>query len=334
MALAPDAGSGHVRGVNRRNLLIRAGTLVAVVGGAWWAREHLLWPDPKLAFADGKASAWMPYARRANVPTIRARIAGRDVVALVDTGAQYSVIDRRLVAALPANDRKMFEMPLVAYGVGGGTQMGRGTTLEIELAGLAISGLRAAILDLGPLATAEGLDAPLIIGRDVLGQAVLAIDPGRKHVRLIERTAFVPPPDLATTAVRRDGSALVAEISVEGAVLEAVIDTGASSMLALDMASARAAGLMDGRPSVTGSSLVLGGAMDAEVVTARTVTFAEQLYERVRVGVFDQSSLPTFPAALIGMEAFAGRRVAFDIGEGALYVSRRLDLTIGGPAEG
>lgn len=315
--------------MNRRNLLIRFGTLAAALGGAWWARDHLLWPAPTLTFTDGHASAWMPYARRAATPTVQVRIGGRDVVALIDTGAQYSVIDRALVAELPEAQRSLFDMPLVAYGVGGGAQMGRGTTLGFELPGLTISGLRSAILDLGPLASDQGLAAPLIIGRDVLGEAVLALDPARRFVRLITPEAFVKPGDLMATPVRRESGALVAEVTVEGAVIDALVDTGASSLLALDTASARSVGLLDGRPRDVGSSLVLGGAIQAEIVTARTVTFADQLYHRVRVGVFEQPSLPNFPGALVGMEAFADRRAAIDLGRGLLHLSRPLDLTIG-----
>ena len=69
--------------------------------------------------------------------------------------------------------------------------------------------------------------------------------------------------------------------------------------------------------------------MQAAVVEAQTVTFADQLYRRVQVGVFDQPPLPNFPGALVGMEAFADRRAAFDLGAGTLHVSRLLDLTVG-----
>lgn len=315
--------------MNRRNLLLRAAGLTVVVGGAWWARETLFWPAPELAFAEGGATPWLPYARRANVPTVRMRVEGREVIALIDTGAQYSVIDRRLVAALPPQRRSLFDMPLIAYGVGGGSQMGRGTTVEATLPGLAIGKLRAAILDLGPLASEEGLNTPLILGRDVLEHLVLALDPARRHVRLIARDAFVRPPDLAPAEVRRSGGGLVAEVTVEGVAVNAVVDTGASSLLALDKATARAAGLLDGRPQESGTSLVLGGAMRAAVLEARTVTFADHLYRRVRVGVFDQPPLPNFPGALVGMEAFSGRRVALDLGAGTLHLSQPLDLTVG-----
>ncbi|HZW15441.1 MAG TPA: pepsin/retropepsin-like aspartic protease family protein [Brevundimonas sp.] len=315
--------------MNRRNFLIRAAGLAAVVGGAWWARETLLWPDPNLAFADDGATPWLPYARRANVPTVAVRVAGREVIALIDTGAQYSVIDRGLVEALPPQQRSVFEMPLVAYGVGGGTQMGRGTTVDVAVPGLAIRKLRAAILDLGPLASDGGLNTPLILGRDILEHLVLALDPPRRHVRLIAREAFVRPPDLAPVVVRRTGGGMIAGVTVEGATVDAVVDTGASSLLALDTATARSVGLLDGRPQEIGTSLVLGGAMRAAVVEARTVTFANHLYQRVQVGVFDQPPLPNFPGALVGMEAFAGRRAAFDLGAGTLHVSQPLDLTVG-----
>lgn len=315
--------------MNRRSLLTRTAGLASVLGGAWWAREHLLWPDPALAFASGGATPWMPYARPGVAPTVAVRLGGRQVAALIDTGAQYSVIDRALHAELPDAGRSLFDMPLVAYGVGGGAQVGRGTTLDIELAGLKVSGLRAAILDLGPLASGRGLRTPLILGQDVLGEAVLALDPARRHTRLVSREAFSRPPDLGEVPVRRAGRALTADVTVEGSLVEAVVDTGASSLLGLSRETATAAGLLDGRPQTSGVNLVLGGAARTAIVEARTVTFADHLYRRVPVGVFDQPPLPNFPGGLVGMEAFAGRRVALDLGAGTLHVSRPLDLTVG-----
>lgn len=314
--------------MNRRSLLIRAASLAAVAGGAWWAREHLVWPAPELEFGPHGATAWMRYGRRSSAPTVPVTLAGRTVLALIDSGAQYSVIHRGLFARLPSAGRSLFDMPLVAYGVGGGAQMGRGTTLELGLPGLTVRGLRAAILDLGPLAAEDGLRTPLIIGQDVLGEAVLALDPARRHVRLVDRAAFVAPPDLAPAPVRRSGTALFAEVTVEGTELEAVVDTGASALLGLSREAAAGAGLLDGRPTATGVSLVLGGALESVSVEARTVTFADHLYREVEVGVFDQPPLPNFPGGLVGMAAFADRRAALDLGRGELLISRPLDLTV------
>ena len=315
--------------MNRRRLMIRAAGLAAAAGGTWWAREALLWPKPTLTFSDRGATPWLAYARDALVPTVQVRIGGRSVVALIDSGAQYSVIDRALFLRSRFAGRSLFDMPMVAYGVGGGAQVGRGTSLAVDLPGLAIQGLRAAILDLGPLASDEGLRTPLILGQDVLGEAVLALDPRRRQARLVRRDAFEAPPDLAPATVRRQGGALITEVTVEGSIVEAVIDTGASALLGLSRDAAEGAGLLDGRPQRSGVSLVLGAALRSATIQARTVTFADHLYRRVAVGVFDQPPLPVLPDGLVGMEAFAGRRLAMDLGAGALFVSRPLDLTVG-----
>src|SRR5690606_8159610 len=104
-------------------------------------------------------TGWMPYAARAATPTVRVRVAGREVAALVDSGAQYSVIDRALVASLTqaGADLPAFEIPMVAFGVGGQPQVGRGVTLDVGIGPLSLNRLRAAVLDLGPLASPEGL---------------------------------------------------------------------------------------------------------------------------------------------------------------------------------
>ncbi len=316
--------------MNRRTLLFRTAGLLAIGGGAWWARDHLLWPEPELAFGFHGATPWLPYARqRAATPTVEVTLGERTFLALIDTGAQYSVIDRALFDSLPEGRRSIFDMPLVAYGVGGGAQVGRGTTLNIALPGLTITGLRAAILNLGPLASENGLRTPLILGQDVLGQAILALDPERRHVRMVRRDVFQLPADMTSSPVRKSGTALVAEVTVEGTPIDAVVDTGASSLLGLSREAATAVGLLDGRPAEEGSSLVLGGQLRSSIIQARTVTFADHLYREVPVGVFDQPPLPNFPGGLVGMGAFEDRRVALDLGQGLMHVSRPMDLTVG-----
>ncbi len=330
VTLAQEAGKRHLhRSMDRRRLLIRAAGLAAVAGGAWWARETVLWPKPALTFDETGATPWLAYARNALVPTVRARFGGREVVALIDSGAQYSVIDRALFDELPDGERSRFGLPMVAFGVGGGAQLGRGASVAVDLPGLAIRGLRAAVLDLGPLATELGARTLMILGQDVLGEAVLALDPVRRYARLFRPDAFVRPPDLVPAAAGRRDGGLTAEVSVEGSPVEVMIDTGAAAFLGLSRGAAKAAGLLDGRPQQSEESLVLGRVLRSAAVRARTVTFADHLYRRVSVGVYDQPPLPIFPAGLVGMQAFAGRRLAMDLNAGALFVSRPLDLTVG-----
>lgn len=311
----------------RRSILIRAGLVAAGLGGAWWLREHVIWPAPDVAFVSGPAPAWRSFVEpRAQVPIIRARVAGREVLALVDSGAQYSVIDRDLVAELGLGDT--FDMPFLAYGVGGGSQVGRGVTLEAEAGGLRLTGLRAAILDLGPLAAAEGLSTPLILGQDVLALADLWMDMPERRIAFAAPGATPPWRDLAATPVQRRNGALVADVSVEGALTTGLIDTGSSSLLALSEGAAAEVGLLDGRDTVGGTSLVLGGMIRSRMARARTVTFADTLFRDVQVAIYPEVAAGAYPEGLVGLRAFAGRRAVMRLGTGELLVSRAMDVTV------
>ncbi|CAN5452830.1 hypothetical protein BH10PSE1_BH10PSE1_07060 [soil metagenome] len=297
----------------------------AAVGGGWWLKDNVVWRRPDVAF--DPAGGWLAWdAPRTTLPTVEAVVGGRTVRALIDSGAQFSVIDKQLFASL--GQPHTFDMPLLAYGVGGGAQLGKGVTLEVGLGATRVENLRAAILDLGPLASKDGLGTPLILGQDVLSQGLLDIDVEKRRLRLLPPGSATPG-HVVPVEVRRVGKALGTTITVEGATIQAVIDTGASGLLSLSREAAEGAGLFDGRSHDAGSSLVLGGSVVSMVVEARTVTFGDQLYRRVRTGVYGDVAIPGYPAALIGMEAFEGRRLIMDMGGGRLLVSRALDLTIG-----
>ena len=313
--------------MNRRSLMIRAGGLVAAGGGAWWMRDHVLWPAPRAGFGTGASTPWLPFVRRAPLPTITVLAGGLALTALVDSGAQYSVIDRSVLAHLKTG--RSLATPMRVYGVGGGSQWGRGAAIDVELPGLAVRGLHAAVLDLGEVASdPDGLATPLILGRDLLRQVVLDMDPARRRLRFAARVGFTPAAGLkATTARARDG--LSVPVTVDAAAIEATIDTGSSGMLALARNTVKATALLRTTPGRSASSLVLGGVMTARRIEARAVTFAGQLYRGVAVDIYDPPSAPGFPDALIGMEAFADRRATLDLGGGTLHISRVIDLTIG-----
>jgi len=313
--------------MNRRDLLTRAALLAGGVGGAWWLRDNVLWRDPAVTFGPDGTSGWVSYDEpRAATPTALVTIAGQTIRALIDSGAQYSVIDSGLFDLLGLT--RAFDVPMVAYGVGGGAQMGRGTTLQITLGDMRIANLRAAILTLGPLAMREGLSAPLILGQDVLGQTVLELDTAARRLRFHDRASHVVPADVLPVAVGKSRGALETEVTVEGARVRAVIDTGASALLALGRETAEGAGLLDGRAVRRGASIVLGGAIASQIVRARTVTVGDQIYRNVETAIYADVALPGFPQALVGMEAFEGRRLVVDLGGTALHTSRPLDLTI------
>lgn len=317
--------------MNRRSLLIRTGVIAGALGGGWWLKENVLWSAPVLAFDAGLTTPWIDFVARVISPTIPVRLAGRTVNALIDSGAQYSVIDKGFHAVIKAElgPRPLFDIPLVAYGVGGQPQMGKGVRLDLGVDGLAISGLRCAILDLGPLADEEGLSAPLILGQDLLKLLALEVDLVGRRARLMDRDAMVHDARWRRIAVRRRGTALITPVEVEGYTLDAVVDTGASSILSLSRPAAEAAGILDGRPAGTGESLVLGGQITADILTVAQLRAVGRMFREVDVPVYAAVGMPGVPQALLGMAAFRGQGLLLDIGGGALYRAATLDPIVG-----
>jgi predicted aspartyl protease len=317
--------------MNRRALLIRLGLLGAAVGGGWWFKETVLWPRPRPAFPAG-VPAWTPFAAPAVVPTMPGTVGGRETVVLIDSGAQYSVLDRGLHARLAADGAlgMSYPLPLLAWGVGGRAQLGRATTVDVSVPGLSLPGLRTAILDLGPIAETErGLGVGLILGQDALATLVLDVDTTSARVRLSAPGALADPPGAQALDSRRAGGALKLPISVEGRPLDALVDTGASALVSLSRRSAEKVGLLDGRPLEGGSSLVLGGQVQAEVARVRTVAIGRRTFADEPVPIFGDVTAPGFPDALVGMAAFAGSIMRMDLARGALLATDAPDITVG-----
>lgn len=295
--------------------------LGAAGGGAWLLRDRVFWPSlSQAAVAGPGSSGWLPFAaRRASLVTLEVAVGGEPVVALLDSGAQYSVIDEAWAEAraLPA----VLAPPLVAYGVGGGPQLGRGASVDVTVGALTLSQLKLARLELGPIVKASGVDIPLILGQDVLAALVADIDFPRRRVALRRPASVVLPDGAVAAPTRKDGRALHARVLLEGAPLEVLVDTGASGALALTTATAEAAGLA-GRPARPGNSIVLGGVAEARVVTAESLSFAGERLEDVDVYIFPAPPIPGFPPGLLGVEALRSARAFLDCGQGRLHLLR------------
>lgn len=295
-------------------------SLIAVGGaGAWLLKEHVLWPAP--AGVEGPdASGWLPFAAPARtLPTLPVGVGGETVLALIDSGAQYSVVDRAFADARGL--QTTLAPPLVAVGLGGGAQVGRGVSLDLDMGALTVRGLKAATLELGPIVRAAGVDLPLILGQDLLGALAVDLDFPRRRAALRRPESVSLPVDAVTAPARRAGRAVHVQAVVEGAQVELLVDTGASGALSLTLATAEELGL-SARPGYSRPSIVLGGTTQARVITAESLGFAGRVIEDVEVYLFQAPPIPGFPQGLLGVEALSDSRAVLDCGRGRLHLIR------------
>jgi predicted aspartyl protease len=306
--------------ISRRGLLSQTGFLAAGFGAAWLLREKVLWPAPKPRFEGAGSSGWLPFVARSVLPTLEVSVNGTPAAALLDSGAQYSVLDRAFADRIAAADTP--GPPMAAYGVGGAVQVGRSAAVDVSFGDVRLQALRTAVLQLGPLSSAAELSIPVILGRDVMNALVAEIDfPGRR-LRLDSPALHMPPAEATPLPSNRRGGALFSTVVVEGSSLEVLVDTGASSALSLSTQAAQAAGLLDGRRVKRVESLVLGGVAQGQTVTARQAALAGRSFEDFPVQIFDHARLPGAPNGLLGAEAFSDARAVFDLAQGRLAVVR------------
>ena len=308
----------------RRGFLIRTGILAAGATGLWLARDHLTIPWVGARVEGPDESGWLPFAtRRQRVVAIPVGIGGRRINALLDSGAQYSAIDTALAERLGLTET--LGAPVVAYGAGGGGQVGRSVALSVTIGDLTVSRLTAAALTLGPIAMIPGGAAtPLILGQDVLRLLVADIDFPRRQVRLVRPDAFDMPPGALPAPAQSSGRALSARVLIEGVEMSVLVDTGASAALSLRHDTAEALGLLE-RPHRTGEAVVLGGVARSRIVKARTFSFAGHDRRDVDVHIFQAPNVPGAPNGLLGYDALRRWRTILDLKAGAMHLVRQED---------
>jgi predicted aspartyl protease len=115
-------------------------------------------------------------------------------------------------------------------------------------------------------------------------------------------------------------------ISVEGAApIDVMVDTGATSEIALSEPVAQKLGLLNGRPMSLGRSVSLGGLGQDRIVHAEEVDFAGRKLTDVEVQVFKPAAPAPLPDGLLGVGVLKHYRVCLDLNAGVMWLT--------GPAE-
>jgi len=306
--------------ISRRALVTRGLVAAAAAGALWSVRDRLPWPPLRPVFANGRDTPWLPLPPGGGLIEIAVAVNGAPVRAIVDTGAQVSAIDRVLAErlALP----RIVAAPILAYGVSGHPRLVHTVRLDLAVPGLAIGGLRAAVLDLADISQVSGRDFQLLIGRDVLNRLVVDADFPRDRARFIAPAAFRPPPyPILAPLTSRGGAPLVTVRIEDGPPLELLVDTGASGMVALSRPAAQAAGLIGtGRPAIASHSVGLSGLSQGQTVRARSMRMAGLRLVDVDIQVFDPTASGPTPVGLLGAGVLSNFRATLDLGGQRLFL--------------
>jgi predicted aspartyl protease len=316
--------------ISRRALLANAPLLAAGGLAVWLMRDRIPWPPPRVTFAKGDRTAWIPLPERGGLIEIPGQIGGRDIRVVVDSGAQFSAIDRALAEALQLT--RTATLPLMAYGVSGEPSLTHTVKLDLALPGLSIAGMRAAALDLAHLSRVTGRGFSLLLGRDVLRELVADVDFPLRRVAFKARDGFAPPRDARLAPLKLVGGAPMTPVRIEGGPpVDVMVDTGATGLLALSAQTAQTAGLLGpDRETRSAHSVSLGGLSLDRVVIARRVEIAGISLTNVGVQIYEPSARAAVPAGLLGTGFLRRFRMALDLGGGRLLLAPSTPMLVRG----
>lgn len=271
-------------------------------------------------------SGWLDFElfsqRRLFIPV---SVEGRTVDAMLDSGAEVTVVDRAFAEEIGLTGQG----GVTAIGTGGSETVSIARGFDVRLGGAELKGVTVAVMDLSAIAQALGRPVPVLLGKEMMNQAITDIDFAARRIRLVAPEAFVPPPgtvELPLTPVK--GLRAVPVAIEDGPTVLAMFDLGNGSPLALFPGYAAEARLTEGRRVSAVMAGGVGGAAPAALFNLSRLSIGGHVFENVPAtlrpadGVWARDDA----AANVGLPIFSRFRLMIDFGGDRLFLQPGPDL--------
>lgn len=251
---------------------------------------------------------------------IPATIRGREAAVMLDTGAEVTLIDKTLAEELGI----IGEGEIPTLGTSGSDQVALARGVDIRMGDVTLKNLTVGLYDFVPLAAALGRPLPVLLGKEVMNEAVVDIDFAARRIRVIDRSDYQPLPEarelkLVTTSGLR---ALPVRIE-DGPEVLGMFDLGSGAPMTLFPAYAAEQGLLAGRPVSEARSHGVGGASTVSMMTVQRLTLAGFDVDAVPASVPPLHGVwvRDVAAANLGLPLFSRFRLAMDFAGDRLFLA-------------
>jgi hypothetical protein len=275
-------------------------------------------PPSSARFAwPSSGSIRVPFVLEENEILFKMRVEGREVWALLDSGASTTAIDatRPVVAGFkPA-------LTIEGSGVDQTMKVGLGTLEKVEVAGMAIEQLPVASV---PLSALDGFDhrPELILGFSVFAAGTLRIDYAKKEFVLSKASEGQIAKDATSLPLRVLDGKPVIDATIEGQAIAVEVDTGNNGGIQLTDTWAKSHGLPGKRPVAKLRGMMGAGTQESEslLFRVREIAFGPVKATETLVGTMTTPAPGTI-GGLLGNELL-GRcsAVIFDVPTRALWL--------------
>ncbi len=232
-----------------------------------------------VTFKDGATSSgWIDFEfydhNRIFLP---ARINGREVMVLLDSGATVSAADKAYAAAAGLTTQGHFNAP----GAGGVDTAGFTGPLDIALGAATIHGVKAIVVDFSSIAQRIGHPMPFVLGNEVFNAFAVDIDFAHHRLALRNPDSLTKPAGAAEVPLVRIKDRSV-PVSIEGApAVPFEFDLGDGSPLDIYPAYYVPHKLLDARPTSQVEAGGVGGFHGETVATIKRLSLAGMRFVNV-----------------------------------------------------
>lgn len=242
------------------------------------------------------------------------KVNGVETEIVLDSGAGMTVLDE----ATAKRAGLVGAGALAAEGTGGEVAAALVDDVTLEIGGLTLSGISAAVIDLGDVHRQMGRDLPVILGKEVFHDVIVDIDyPNRRVAFRDPRRWSYGGEGTEVALLPADGGHKRIRMQVEDLPpAELDVDTGNGGDLVLFAAYAEENGILEDRRRISESlGGGVGGTTISKITTLSSVTFAGHVLENVPVTVSraDEGAFHTTRnAGNVGASIFGRFRIIFD----------------------
>ena len=238
---------------------------------------------------------------------------------MLDSGAGVTTVDRdfaRKIGLKPG-------MKITAQGSGGSEQGELVKDVIVQAGNLKLSGVTVLVLNLDPIEKAIGRPIPVVLGREVFMNSVVALDFDRQVMTLSPAQNFATPAGGAEVKLKRDGTIHYLPISIDGLPpIEAALDLGNGGALSVSKEYFDKAPRLAALPFAMGLSGGVGGLKETRRVTIPKVSLGGFTFNNVPGDLGSLKGGPYEGRVNAGIQLFKPFKLTLDLGHDHLWLQR------------
>jgi hypothetical protein len=300
---------------------------IAILLGASFAAASILSPvtlsaqmAPPVATIIAEAPAEIPFELyRGNRIILQGKLNGHSTPMLLDNGASSTTLDAAFARTIGLEGGQKINV----QGVGGSQEAQVFGGVTIDVGNLRLSDATVGAIDLSLIEKAVGRPIPVILGRELFMNNVVAIDFDRQVIRLSPSTNFKPPVGAREVKLTRGGPIHFLPISIMGLPpVEAALDLGNAGALAVSKDYLDTAPAIRSLPFATGMIGGVGGRREIRRATLPNVEIAGFSLDNVPASLGTPAVGPTAKPANAGIQIFKHFEVTLDLGNDRMWLKR------------